>query len=84
MNILLACLKPALYLHIFDWPKDGKLVVLGFKNRVRSAYLLADPQHKSLATENNAEGLVVTVPATAPDAISSTVVLKIKGAPEIQ
>jgi alpha-L-fucosidase len=73
-----------LYLHVFDWPKDGKLVVPGLKNRVKSACLLADPQHKALATENNAEGLVITVPATEPDAISSTIVLNIRGAPEMK
>jgi alpha-L-fucosidase len=73
-----------LYLHVFDWPKDGKLVAPGLKNWVKSAYLLADPHHKALATESNAESLTITVPATAPDAISSTVVVKIKGAPEIQ
>ena len=73
-----------LYLHVFDWPKDGKLVVPGLENKVKSASLLADPHHKSLATENTAEGLTITVPATAPDAISSTIVVKIKGAPEIQ
>jgi alpha-L-fucosidase len=73
-----------LYLHVFDWPKDGKLVVPGLKNKVKSAYLLVDLRHKSLATESNADGLTITVPATAPDAISSTVAVKIKDAPEIQ
>ena len=35
--------KPGkLYLHVFDWPKDGELVVPGLKNQVTKAYLLAD------------------------------------------
>jgi alpha-L-fucosidase len=73
-----------LYLHVFDWPKDGKLVVPGLKNRVKSVWLLADPQHRPLGAESNADGLTITVPATAPDAISSTVVVKVKGALDIQ
>ena len=72
-----------LYLHVFDWPADGKLLVPGFKNRVTAAYLLADKK-KSLATASSAEGLTISVPATAPDAISSTVVLKVKGALDIE
>jgi len=30
-----------LYLHVFDWPKDGKLVVGGLKSDVKRAYLLS-------------------------------------------
>ncbi len=73
-----------LYLHVFDWPKDDKLVVPGLKNRVKSVWLLADPHHRPLGAESNADGLTITVPATAPDAISSTVVVKVKGALDIQ
>ena len=31
-----------LYLHIFEWPEDGTLVVPGLKNKVKQAYLLAN------------------------------------------
>jgi len=78
-------LSPAsatLYLHVFDWPKDGKLVVPGLKNNPERAWLLADK--KPLATESSSEGLTISVPAAAPDPISSTVVLRIKGALEIE
>jgi alpha-L-fucosidase len=41
--------KPGkLYLHVFDWPADGKLQVPGLKNKVQKVYLLADPQKKPL------------------------------------
>jgi alpha-L-fucosidase len=30
-----------LYLHIFEWPKDGKLVIGGLKSNIKSAKLLA-------------------------------------------
>lgn len=65
-----------LYLHVFNWPKDGKLIVPGLDAKVRSARLLADD--RKLTTTADANGLVVDVPETAPDPISSTVVLKFK------
>ena len=66
-----------LYLHVFIWPTDGKLVVQGLSAPVESATLLAD--EKKLEAKNSAAGVVVTVPTSAPDAISSTIVLKVKG-----
>jgi alpha-L-fucosidase len=66
-----------LYLHVFDWPKDGKLLVPGLKNKVASASLLATG--KKLKTYATDAGVVVEVPADAPDKISSTIVLKVKG-----
>jgi hypothetical protein len=41
--------------------------------------LLADVRKHSLATTLGNEGLTISVPDAAPDAISSTIVLKIKG-----
>jgi alpha-L-fucosidase len=71
-----------LYLHVFDWPADGKLLVPGLKNNVRSASLLAGG--KRLTVANTADGVVINVPATPPDKISSTIVLRVKGAVEIR
>ncbi|HVU07733.1 MAG TPA: alpha-L-fucosidase [Verrucomicrobiae bacterium] len=71
-----------LYLHVWNWPNDGKLLVPGLKNSVKSATLLATGE--KLKTSANADGVVIEVPATAPDSISSTIVLKIKGAPEVE
>jgi alpha-L-fucosidase len=70
-----------LYLHVFDWPADGKLILPGLKNAVQSASLLAN--HDKLKTSTSPQGVVVSVPSAAPDKISSTIVLKIKGAPEV-
>jgi alpha-L-fucosidase len=70
-----------LYLHVFNWPANGKLLVPGLRNAVESASLLADGSH--LHTDSGPEGVTVHVPASAPDPISSTVVLKVKGALDI-
>ena len=73
--------ETTLYLHVFNWPADGRLVVPGLKNPVKSAGLLATGQ--KLKFTSTADGVSVEVPETAPDKISSTLVLKIKGAPEV-
>ena len=74
--------KPGkVYLHVYTWPKDGTLAV-PLKNKVTNAYLLAD-REKSLTTAAGDGGVKITVPATAPDAVASVVVLEIEGAPEV-
>jgi len=66
-----------LYLHVFDWPRDGKLMVPGLLNEVEGASLMVGG--KKLATARSADGVTISIPPTAPDAISSTIVLKVKG-----
>jgi len=70
-----------LYLHVFNWPADGKIVVAGLNGKISSAKLLATGE--KLKTSVDAQGVTVSVPATAPDKISSTIVLKFRGAPQI-
>ena len=74
----------ALYLHVFEWPADGKLHVPGLKNRVERAYLLADRRRKPLGTETNGTALTLSVPVMAPDAVSTTIALRIEGAPDVE
>jgi len=76
--------RTTLYLHVFNWPANGKLVVPGLKNKAEKAWLLADNKRKSLATDSSGDALIISVPRSAPDAISSTVVLQIKGRPEVE
>jgi len=70
-----------LYLHVFDWPADGKIVVAGLKNEIASATLVATGAELKTATDE--QGVTVSVPVTAPDKISSTIALKLKGKPEL-
>jgi alpha-L-fucosidase len=72
-----------LYLHVFDWPADGKLLVPGLKNAAQRAYILADRGQQPLAMQSSAEGLTVSLPAASPDPVCSTVVLRVKGPLEI-
>ena len=58
--------KPGkLFLHLFDWPK-GHLHVLGLKNQVQKAYLLADPTRAALSVQRTDEGVLVQTPDRAP------------------
>jgi alpha-L-fucosidase len=69
-----------LYLHIFDWPTDGKLFVGGLKSRIDKAYFLHDPKKNSLtikATENG--DFSVDVPENAPDVANTVIVLALNG-----
>lgn len=71
-----------LYLHVFDWPEDGELLVPGLKNKVQQATLMAD--WKALETRQQDSGIVVSLPKQAPDTINSVVVLKVSGTLDIE
>jgi alpha-L-fucosidase len=70
-----------LYLHVFDWPADGKLRV-PLSSGVQQAYLLASPaSHLEIA--GTSEGKIISVPASAPDASASVIVLELNGDPQV-
>ena len=73
-----------LYLHVFNWPADGKLLVPGLKSAAQRAYVLSDPAKKALPLESSAQGLTLTLPAAAPDPVSSTIVLWVKGPLDVE
>ncbi len=55
----------------------------GLKNKVLSAYLLAE-REKALATAAGDNGATVSVPPTAPDATATVVVPQLAGAPTVE
>jgi len=67
-----------LYLHVFDWPADGKLLLPGLKNEVIQANFLAEEQH-FLPTSANDEGVTLQIPQKPLDPIDTVIVLKVKG-----
>ena len=71
----------SLYLHVFDWPKDGVLDV-PMKAEVVKAVLLAAPEAALAVTADGAHTRI-TLPAAAPDAIATVVRLELRGAPVI-
>lgn len=69
-----------LYLHVFDWPADGKLEV-ALKSTVTRAYLLNSPASDLTVTQKD-DGLSIAVPERAPNAIASVIALEITGKPQ--
>lgn len=69
-----------LYLHIFQWPKDGKVYLGGLQTAVKKGYLLADVAKKPLAVKVNTQyDLTVALPAKMPDTANTVVVLELAG-----
>lgn len=74
--------QTVLYLHLYNWPIDGNLIVPGLRNKIKSATLLATGRR--LMTKMSAQGAVIKVPKESPDPISATVALRISGKPDIE
>jgi alpha-L-fucosidase len=63
-----------LYFHVFDWPAGGSLTVPGLNTKPRKVWLLSDAKKKRLRAKLSGDGLRITVPNSAPDPVSSTIV----------
>jgi alpha-L-fucosidase len=61
------------YLHVLDWPTDGKLTVDSFPASARTVGLLAAP----LTFSQRGQTLEIALPAQSPDADTSVVVVEI-------
>lgn len=70
-----------LYLHVFDWPTSGSLVIPGLLNDTAGARLLATGA--ALKSRRDGDAVVIAVPPKAPDAINSVIVLDIMGKPDV-
>jgi len=71
-----------LYLHVFDWPANGRLEVPGLLTQAKAAYLLTDKQ-EPLEVSYQPGSALVSLPAAAPDAVASVVVLEFAEEPEV-
>jgi alpha-L-fucosidase len=71
-----------LYLHVFDWPTDGKLLAPGLRNKVQSARLLADG--RTLQATAGDDGVTVAVPSERLDPVDTVIVLDVAGEPEVE
>ena len=74
--------QTVLYLHIFDWPADGELLVPGLKTPVAKASLLANG--KILKTTRTEDGIMVTLPKELVDPIDTVCVLRLDGELKIE
>ncbi len=69
-----------LYLHIWEWPADGKILLPGVKQNARGRLLA---RGGAVTTTMSLDGLVVELPGSAPDADVSVAALDFSGPLEI-
>jgi alpha-L-fucosidase len=68
-----------LYLHVTDWPENGKLHV-PLTSEVVSATLLEHPE-EMLSIKAERERIVIDLPAEAPDPVATVIILKLDEEP---
>jgi alpha-L-fucosidase len=68
-----------LYLHIFDWPQDGKLTLPGLGSQIKDCYALADKT--KLNAQKSASDYVIDVSSATKQNYATVVVADIKGKP---
>lgn len=68
-----------LYLHVFDWPTDGKLVVPGIGNKTVQASLLGSNGH--LRQDRNGPNVIIDLPKEQPNSVCPVVSLEIENKP---
>jgi len=71
-----------LFLHVFSWPENGRLVLPGIYNKVERAFLL-DDKGKDLEAFNEEDNIVIVVPEDQPDPYSTVVALDLIGKPDV-
>jgi alpha-L-fucosidase len=77
-----------LYLHVFDWPKDGKLVVGGLKSNIKAAKLLGKVGHEwqarpgplfapplAVTRLNSDDSTITGLPSIPPEKADSVIAL---------
>ena len=83
----ITCKRGRLYLHVYKWRR--RLTLLGLRNKVKKAYLLADKRKKALEFSDRHDkaadqhALELKLPAGKPDKHVSVVVVEIAGAPNV-
>lgn len=73
-----------MYLHVFDWPRDG-VKLTGLQTPVASASFVADGAPATISTTKDAKGTVTLtiMPPAACDPIATVVAIKLAGPIEI-
>ncbi len=70
-----------LFLHVFDWPEDGKLIIPSLGNQPIRSYILTDSNQDELEINRRRGAVEISLPTDAPDQINSIVILDIVGEP---
>jgi alpha-L-fucosidase len=73
--------RTRLYLHVFQWPADGRVSLPGLTNTPLRATLLADG--KQLEVTMNEGQVHIAAGSQAPDPIATVIALDVQGDPQI-
>jgi alpha-L-fucosidase len=68
-----------IYLHVFNWPEDGKLYVGGIMSKIDKAYFLSDKKSSIKIQYTPSGDIVLPLARTAPDKINTVIVLEYTG-----
>jgi alpha-L-fucosidase len=71
-----------IYLHIFDWPKDGRITLPGLMTTPAEATFLKEP-NCPVGITGDATDVILAVPDTAPDSLVTVIKLEFETTPEI-
>ena len=66
-----------LYAHVFDWPKDGKLIIGGLRSDIKSARLLANGKTVKFKRLND-DDCQLNLTGACPDTVNTVVVIDLK------
>ena len=73
-----------LYLHVFDWPQNGSIVLPGILNEPQKAFLHANSSNDKLKISREEDAIIIKkLPVNAPNNIVSVIVLDIDGQPQV-
>lgn len=72
------CKPGKLYLHVFDWPADGKIRLMGMENRVSSARLLGGGSVSVASTRGSTEK-ILTLPSRHADSLCPVIEVVVSG-----
>lgn len=75
--------RTLLYLHLFDLPSDGKLLVPGLNNNIVKAYALSDSRKGKLPVTTEGGSIVIQTDKVMPSDFATVIVLEIKGDPAV-
>ena len=72
-----------LFMHVFQWPTDGKLYVGGLLSPFGKAYLLSNPELPLPVKRVNKKDVYISIPKNALDTISTVIVLELNDKIEV-
>lgn len=72
-----------LYYQVFDWPKNGELLIPGLKTKVKSATFSADKEGNLLAVKRTGEDVIVLLPSVPPYEMANVIKIELVDIPDV-